>query len=63
MKDDRAMPGAEFSVTGHDPYDAALAKVVRNLRLGQHQHHMLLCIDPEKPKSVISKPGARPGSF
>lgn len=29
---------------------SALDKVAKTLRLGQHQRHIFLCVDPEKPK-------------
>lgn len=37
--------------------DAALATVVRNLRLGQHQRHIFLCVDPETPKCCDREAG------
>ena len=30
--------------------DATLARVTKNLKIGQHRHHIFLCVDPAKPK-------------
>ncbi|MFK8053171.1 MAG: ferredoxin [Woeseiaceae bacterium] len=30
--------------------DDSLQRVSRNLKLGQHRHHLFLCVDPETPK-------------
>ncbi|MEM1438543.1 MAG: (2Fe-2S) ferredoxin domain-containing protein [Pseudomonadota bacterium] len=63
MNDDRVTPGAETSATGQDPDDAALEKVVRNLRLGQHQRHIFLCVDPETPKCCDLEDGRASWQF
>ncbi|MEO0616331.1 MAG: hypothetical protein AAFY69_09355 [Pseudomonadota bacterium] len=63
MNDDRVTPGADNSDTGQEADDAALAKVARNLRLGQHQRHIFLCVDPETPKCCDREAGRESWQF
>lgn len=39
--------------------DETLERVVRNLRIGEHQRHIFLCVDPEKPKCCDIEEGRR----
>ncbi|MEM7762839.1 MAG: ferredoxin [Pseudomonadota bacterium] len=36
-------------VDATDP-ENTIQRVAKNLKLGQHRHHVFLCVDPEKPK-------------
>lgn len=40
-----------------------LDKVVRNLKLGEHQRHIFLCVDPEKAKCCAPEEGRRSWKF
>ena len=43
--------------------DEAIEKVARNLRIGEHQRHIFLCVDPEKPKCCDREDGRRSWKF
>ncbi len=43
--------------------DKAIAQVARNLRIGEHQRHIFLCVDPEKPKCCERSEGIKSWKF
>ena len=43
--------------------DKAIRKVARNLRIGEHQRHIFLCVDPEKAKCCDRAEGRESWKF
>lgn len=49
--------------TSRDDDAKALQKVARNLRIGEHQRHIFLCVDPEKAKCCDRAQGRESWQF
>lgn len=50
-------------MTETSEFDTSIERVARNLKLGQHRHHIFLCVDPEKAKCCEPEQGRESWQF